>query len=230
MSLAGPSSGKDVLSRAGASFKASFGVKDDFMKNLERALSDRRQKMAVLLVDLDNVPKFYQRQSVQALAKAPFPVFVVGSARTRQNALPSKDNFHFTLALKSKDAADGILNMVAGAMQMLIAGFDRGGDVAVVPISDDRIFDQTAHTLQQGGTPSARVSRAEASRGILNLRGMLGGAGRADGRAAITYCTDSNGSDSWESDSDDSEWECDYCDKTFATARARDQHEEAKHW
>ena len=97
MSLASPSSGRGVIPRAGASFKASFGVRDDLMENLERALSDRRQKMAVMLVDLDNVPKFYQRQSVQALAKAPFPVFVVESARTRQTALPSKDNFHFAL-------------------------------------------------------------------------------------------------------------------------------------
>ena len=104
----------------------------------------------LLPVDLDNVPKLYQLQSVQSPAKAPFPVSVVGSARTGQKALPSKDNFHFTLALKSQDAAHGILNMVAGAMQIFMAAFGREGDVAVVPISDDRIFHQTGHTLKQG--------------------------------------------------------------------------------
>ena len=127
MSITSRSSGKDVLSRSGASFQATFGVKDDFMKNFELALSNPRQKMFVLLVDLDNVPKFYQKQSVQALSGGPFPLFVIGSANTKKQTVASQGNFHFTLALKSKDAADGILNMMAGALQMLIAGFGRTG-------------------------------------------------------------------------------------------------------
>ena len=121
-------------------------------------------------VDLDNVPKLYHLQSVQAPAKAPFPVSVVGSARTGQKALPSKDNFHFTLALKSQDAAHGILNMVAGAMQIFMAAFGREGDVAVVPFSNDRIFHQTGHTLKQGGTPSWRGSRADPARNLKRRR------------------------------------------------------------
>ena len=52
-------------------------------------------------VDLDNVPKLYHLQSVQAPAKAPFPVSVVGSARTGQKALPSQGQLSFHARLEN---------------------------------------------------------------------------------------------------------------------------------
>jgi hypothetical protein len=58
-----------------------FNFRPEFMVNLKRELSNHNQnKQAILLVDMDQVPRFYQKASFEAISKLPMPVFVVGSA------------------------------------------------------------------------------------------------------------------------------------------------------
>ena len=188
-----------------------YGVQRVFMDNLAGALADRRKKCVVLLVDLDNVPKCWQEKSANMISKHPSPVFVFGSANAEQDArLASTGNFHFSLALKIKDAADAVLNMIAASMQALLAVHDRVGDVAVIPISDDKIFDQTAATLRKGGSPATTVSRSNAARGF-SPRDIMAPPSRQQNAAKSS----SYG------------FICDECNKTFATEMALGQHQEA---
>ena len=200
-----------VISALGDNFCKMYGVQRAFMANLERALADSGKKMVVLLVDLDNVPKFGQERSVDTIASLPHPVFVLGSANDGQAAqMASRGNFHFTLALKSKDAADAVICMVAASLQSLLVAHNRVGDVAVVTISDDRIFEQTAATLEQGGSPATTMSRSEAARGLFPT-GLMAPLSRQQ----IAPTPSSEG---------DYGWAC-TCGKTFATATACDQHQ-----
>jgi hypothetical protein len=242
-----------VQQSLGANFCQMYGVQRAFMENLERALADSRKKMVVLLVDLDNVPKFWQERSVDKIASMPIPVFVFGSANKGQaTRMRSRGNFHFTLALKSKDAADAVLNMVAASLQSLLVAHSRVGDVAVVPISDDKIFDQTAATLQQGGSPSKTMSRSDAARGLFP-KGLIEPPSRQQtapasssegaywwcGECRKTFSTkkacDKHQANTGHSDGSDSEsgddspegeyWECEECKKTFSTQKAWAQHQ-----
>jgi len=146
----------------------TFGIDEYFIYCLERAFGDRTQQLCVRLVDLDDVPGFWQQHSVDALSRSPINVFAFGAAnRYTRVAVSSSGNFHFSLASKSKDAADAILNMIAGYLQSLISAFNRRGEVVVVPISDDQIFLQTTATLQMGGTPAMNMSRADLAGGLL---------------------------------------------------------------
>jgi len=199
-------------------FCEAYGVNHAFMQNLKGALDDRPKcKVGVLLVDLDNVPKFWQQQSVDEIATMPFPVFVFGSANATGAAwctrLTSRDNFHFTLALQSKDAADAVLNMMAASLHCLIVAHDRVGDVGVIPISDDKIFLQTAEILRKGGSPSEIMSRKDAASGFFPRLLM----------APLSQPQLAAQSSSDKSD----EWKCSECWKTFATEKAFKQHQRA---
>jgi hypothetical protein len=124
--------------------------------------------------------------------------------------LASRGNFHFSLALKSKDAADAVLNMVAASMQALLVVYERVGDVAVLTISDDRIFEQTVATLRKGGSPAKNVSRSDAALVLLQRDIMA-----PPSRQQIAAKSSSDG------------WICDECNKTFATEMALEHHQEA---
>ncbi|KAJ1495238.1 hypothetical protein T484DRAFT_2159182 [Baffinella frigidus] len=239
-----------VQQSLGVNFCQMYGVQRAFMENLERALADRRKKCIVLLVDLDNVPKFWQEKSVEKIATMPYPVFVFGSAN-KGCSIRSRGNFNFTLALRSKDAADAVLNMVAASLQSLLVAHGRVGDVAVVPISDDRIFEQTAATLQQGGSPSRTMSRSDAARGLFP-KGLMAPPPRqqiapasssdaywwcgecrktfttekaCDRHQADTGHTDGSGSESEDDSSEGDYWECGECKKTFSTEKGWAQHQ-----
>jgi ribosomal protein S26 len=232
---------EDSRKRSLSGFAKTFDIKNDFTKYLEQALEDRTQKLFVLLVDLDNVPHFWQPD---ALSRSPFKVFTFGSANHAAGvAFSSSGNMHFSLALKTKDAADAILNLIAGYLLSLISAFDRQGDVLVVPISDDQIFLQTTQTLNKGGTPAMIMSRADAARG-LSPKQLA--AAHNDSSEIGTTTDDSSDNDSWCCDQCSKEfateraleqhqrdtghvdsWCCDQCSKEFATERALEQHQEA---
>jgi ribosomal protein S26 len=209
---AGRGGPEDSRKRSLSGFAKTFDIKNDFIKYLEQALEDRTQQLCVLLVDLDNVPHFWQKSSSDALSRSPIKVFTFGSANHAAGvAFSSSGNWHFSLALKTKDAADAILNLIAGYLQSLISAFDRQGDVLVVPISDDQIFLQTEQTLHKGGTPVMIMSRADAARGLFPKKL----AAAHDDSSEIGTTTD---------DSSDN-WCCDQCGKEFATERALEQHQ-----
>ena len=140
-----------VISDLENTFQQMFNVRSEFMVNLEREFSNHSQnKLAILLVDTDQVPRFYQKASVEATSKLPMPVFVVGSANRMVDlsVVTPTGNFHLALAQKSKDSTDDVITIVATKLQDLLVSYDRQKKVVFVTISDDRIFETVTHTLR----------------------------------------------------------------------------------
>jgi hypothetical protein len=223
-----------------------FHFSPEFLDNLERALSNRSKKLAILLVDMDPFSSFDQKAIVEAISALPMPVFVVGSAnryvdiKGQFSLLPSKGNFHFALAQKSKDSADAVLTIAATKLQDLIVAYDRQEDVGFATISDDRIFETVTHTLRQGGALAITISRQDAAaRGLEGISRMLW-AERALGQHQYATGRDGSGSFSeWQCEDcgksfwsgSYSEWECEGCEKSFWSARVLEKHQYATgHW
>ena len=226
-----------VIFDLGKNFQRMYNVETAFMNNLGSMLSDHSKKLVILLVDMDQVPKFYQKASVDAIARMPVPVFVVGSANRQvdRSAMASKGNFHFTLAQKTKDSADAIIAMMAASLQSLLVACRREDDVYFATISDDRIFEQVTSTLRQGGAFAQSFSKKDAAHGLENFSRMLGtsngaagGSGGA-GRQQKIRQPEPDSDSSWASDSDSDSGPptCDDCGKIFCDERALEQHQDA---
>lgn len=219
-----------LKSRLLHNFQEMFKVAPAFIANLHERLC-MPGKFVVLEVDMDQVPRFSHKANIDMISRMLTEVFVIGSANRPANSMVSRGNFHFTLAMKTKDAADAVLTMAAAKLDSIIVAFGRQDDVYHVIISDDRIFEQATQLLRQGGSPAKNLPRAQATAAVTALsRQMLTNAprGAAQGRPAITYL--SYNSDS-ESISNESEWECDDCGKIFSNEHALKQHQDAKgHW
>ena len=80
-------------------------------------------------------------------------MLVIGSANRPANrsALASKGNFHFTLAIKNKDAANFVVTMAASKIDSTIVAYGRQEDVGHMMISYDRIFEQADGCTDQSG-------------------------------------------------------------------------------
>jgi len=154
-------------------FQRMYSVRPNYVRNLHDMLADRKQKPVILLVDMDQVPKFLQKGIVDEFAKMSVPVFVVGSANRQvdSSGMALKDNFHFTLAQKTKDSVDAVITMAAATLQGLVVAYERMDDVKFVIVSNDKIFEQVTNTLRQGGTLAVNISRDEATRGLQGARG-----------------------------------------------------------
>eukprot|EP00961_Rhodomonas_salina_P259220 3502329-Rhodomonas_salina.1 len=72
--------------------------------------------------------------------------------------MASRANFQFSLALKSKDSADAVLTMAAAKLDSIVVAYGRQKDVLLCTISNDRIFEQVAYSLCQGGSMGKSVS------------------------------------------------------------------------
>jgi hypothetical protein len=218
-------------------FREMFKVDDAFIANLHKRLCTPG-RFFVLEVDMDQVPKFYQRTSVDMISRMATSVFVIGSANRAadRSALASKGNFHFTLAMKTKDAADAVLTMAMSKMDSIIVACGRQKDVYHMMVSDDRIFEQATQLMRQGGSPAMNVSRAQAQAGLGVLSRQLvtwdwkcDVCGKTFGseRALEQHQEDTHTCSSSSSCSDDQDWECYSCGKTFGSERALEQHQEA---
>jgi hypothetical protein len=202
---------KAVISDLANNFKRMFNASKEFMYNLKRELSNRsRKKLAILLVDMDQVPNFYQKASVETISKLPMPIFVVGSSNRKvdSSVLASKGNFHFTLAQKNKDSADAVITMAATTLHNLLVAYGRQDDVHFATISDDRIFETVTHTLRQGGAFAINISRQDAARGLKGISRMLTSPSSGMENENNTSVTTS-----------DSERVCMECGKTFRSEK-----------
>ena len=124
-------------------FERMFRVNHAWIEELRSSLIDRSSSIVLIFVDLDNVPRFFERVNKPMLARLPFEVFIVCSARsTRHIEWRSTGRMHFSLANPTKDAADAVCAVAAAKLDSILVGFNRQGNVPLVTVSDDKIFQQ----------------------------------------------------------------------------------------
>ncbi len=124
-------------------FQNMFSVDLKWIDDLASSLSDRSCNVALIFVDLDNVPRFFQQITPQMISKLPFETFVVCSANSSRHCpVMNIGKVHFSLANATKDAADAICTVAAAKLDSILVQYGRQGDVPVVIVSDDKIFSQ----------------------------------------------------------------------------------------
>ena len=123
-------------------FQEMFHVDLDWIKELESSLEDISCKVALIFVDLDNVPRFFEQITPQMISQLPFETFIVCSANSpRHCPRMISRNVHFSLANVTKDAADAICTVAAAKLDSILVQFGRR-DVPLIVVSDDKIFSQ----------------------------------------------------------------------------------------
>ena len=156
-----------------ANFRQVFQVDDHFMGRLHSTLDDPKSKMLFIIVDLDNVPKFFSEISQQMVERLPFEVFIICSANKKAKHMwKSKGNINFTLAMSTKDAADAVCIHAAAKLDSILVEKGRD-DVPFVVVSDDAIFKQLTGLLQDGGSRALSLSSRGVSHGIRLLQDMM---------------------------------------------------------
>ena len=156
-----------------ANFRQVFQVDDHFMGRLHSTLDDPKSKMLFIIVDLDNVPKFFSEISQQMVERLPFEVFIICSANKKAKHMwKSKGNINFTLAMSTKDAADAVCIHAAAKLDSILVEKGRD-DVPFVVVSDDAIFKQLTGLLQDGGSRALSLSSRGVSHGTRLLQEMM---------------------------------------------------------
>ena len=156
-----------------ANFRQVFQVDDHFMGRLHSTLDDPKSKMLFIIVDLDNVPKFFSEISQQMVERLPFEVFIICSANKKAKHMwKSKGNINFTLAMSTKDAADAVCIHAAAKLDSILVEKGRD-DVPFVVVSDDAIFKQLTGLLQDGGSRALSLSSRGVSHGTRLLQDMM---------------------------------------------------------
>jgi hypothetical protein len=124
-------------------FQDMFGVTSSWIDELSASLAEPSCKLTLILVDLDNVPRFFEQITHRMIARMPFETFIVCSANsTRHAPWKSVDRVHFSLANHTKDSADAICTMAAAKLDSILVAFGRQHDVPLFIVSDDQIFGQ----------------------------------------------------------------------------------------
>jgi hypothetical protein len=124
-------------------FQNMFRVDLKWTNDLASSLADISCKVALIFVDLDNVPRFFDQITPSMLSRLPFETFIVCSARTSRHCpIVSGGKIHFSLANATKDAADAICTVAAAKLDSILVQYGRQGDVPLIIVSDDKIFSQ----------------------------------------------------------------------------------------
>lgn len=128
-------------------FRDVFHVNTSWVQDLGSSLADPSRKVALIFVDLDNVPRFFEQITPEMISKLPFESFLVCSANTTRH-FNSKfsSNVHFSLANFTKDAADAVCTVAAAKLDSILVQCGRQNDVPLIIVSDDKIFCQVIVT------------------------------------------------------------------------------------
>jgi hypothetical protein len=119
-----------------------FEVENVWIDNLTKALANVLCEVALIFVDLDNVPRFFEKSSSEMISSLPFETYVVCSANSHRNiTCQFIKNIHFSLANRTKDAADAVCTMAAAKLDSILVQCRRQ-DVPLIIVSDDMIFRQ----------------------------------------------------------------------------------------
>jgi hypothetical protein len=124
-------------------FQQTFRVDFKWINDLASSLADRSCKVALIFVDLDNVPRFFDQVTPKMISRLPLETFIVCSANSLRLCPPvSGEKIHFSLANATKDAADAICTFAAAKLDSILVQYGRQGDVPLIIVSDDKIFSQ----------------------------------------------------------------------------------------
>ena len=124
-------------------FQDMFHVESAWIGDLTKALENALCDVALIFVDLDNVPRFFEKITPQMISSLPFETFIVCSANTkRQFKRKSIKKVHFSLANYTKDAADAVCTVAASKLDSILVQCGRQEDVPLIIVSDDKIFSQ----------------------------------------------------------------------------------------
>jgi hypothetical protein len=139
-------------------FKDVFHVNSTWIQELGDSLADSSRKVALIFVDLDNVPRFFEQITPKMISELPFESFLVCSANTTKHFNDRfSSNVHFSLANVTKDAADAICTVAAAKLDSILVQCGRQNDVPLIIVSDDKIFCQVI-TILKGRAISGDVS------------------------------------------------------------------------
>jgi hypothetical protein len=124
-------------------FQNMFKVQGKLIDELASSLADTTCKVAIIFVDLDNVPRFFELITPKMLSKLQYETFIICSANsTKSFPCKSSGKVHFSLANMTKDAADAICTVAAAKLDSLLVQCGRQTDVPLIIVSDDKIFSQ----------------------------------------------------------------------------------------
>jgi hypothetical protein len=126
-------------------FQNMFKVQGKLIDELASSLADITCKVAIIFVDLDNVPRFFERITPKMISQLHYETFIICSANSfREKSFPCKSSgkVHFSLANMTKDAADAICTVAAAKLDSLLVQCGRQSDVPLIIVSDDKIFSQ----------------------------------------------------------------------------------------
>ncbi len=124
-------------------FKDMFDVQGKLIDDLASSLADMTCKVAIIFVDLDNVPRFFEQITPTMILQQQYEIFIFCSANS-SNMIPCElsGKIHFSLANRTKDAADAICTVAATKINCLLITYNRQADVPLIIVSDDQIFIQ----------------------------------------------------------------------------------------
>jgi hypothetical protein len=124
-------------------FQKMFNVQGKLIDSLSSSLADISCKVAIIFVDLDNVPRFFERITPEMIAQLQYEIFIICSANSSKK-LPCKSSgkVHFSLASMTKDAADAVCIVAAAKLHSVLVQGGRQSDVPLIIVSDDKIFSQ----------------------------------------------------------------------------------------
>jgi hypothetical protein len=125
-------------------FQEIFNLQGSFIAELDDCLHDLRKNVAILFVDLDNYPQFFNYVTPGLLQSIDFDMFIICSANRACSAaaLRFPNRVHFTLAMPSKDAADAVCTVAMAKLDSILVHLGRQDDVTLMMISNDKIFAQ----------------------------------------------------------------------------------------
>jgi hypothetical protein len=136
-----------------SNFQNVFRVDPKWIHDLASSLADKSCSVALIFVDLDNVPRFFEQITPQMISRLPFETFIVCSANsTRHCPFVSGGRIHFSLANATKDAADAICTVAAAKLDSILVQYGRQSDVPLVIVSDDKIFSQVTRQNVEAST------------------------------------------------------------------------------
>jgi hypothetical protein len=147
-------------------FRDMFNVHGKLIDDLAACLANMTCRVAIIFVDLDNVPRFFKQITPEMILQLQYEVFIICSANS-SISIPceSSGRIHFSLAKSTKDAADAVCTVAATKLDSLLIAYNRKADVPLIIVSDDQIFSQVP-TL-------TRYSEAAASTTLLRPLALI---------------------------------------------------------
>ncbi len=110
-----------------------FKVQEKLIDDLATSLADTTCKVAIIFVDLDNVPRSFERITPKMVAQLQYETFVICSANSSKSfPCESSGKVHFSLANTTKDAADAVCTVAAAKLDSLFVQCGRQSDVPLI--------------------------------------------------------------------------------------------------